>query len=79
MPKYLLRRIVWEEVDLEDDQVMTLADAARELGKSLNTVIGNAEAGRLTMVVKEEEGKPWAPKRMVLKDEIEDWKEREAG
>ena len=79
MPKYLIRRITWEEVDLEADQVMTLSDAARQLDKSLNTVIGNAEAGRLTMVVKEEEGKPWATKRMVLKEEIEDWKEREAG
>lgn len=77
MAKFRLRKITWEDIDLDESDVMTFSEAARELDASVSTVITNAEAGRLSLVLREDEEKPWNVKRMVLREEIEAWKERD--
>jgi hypothetical protein len=69
---YKIRRITFEDIDVDPDELMTFAEAARELGVGLYTVKTNVEAGRLTMIV--DEDKSWQGRRLVLKKEIKRWK-----
>jgi hypothetical protein len=48
---------------------MTLSEAARELGLSLQTVRTNAEAGRMTLVI--DPDRNYQARRLVLRSEVE--------
>jgi hypothetical protein len=70
--KYKIMRITYEDVDLDPDELMTLTEAAKELGASLRTVKSNAEAGRMTLVL--DNSKSYHGRKLVLKKEVEEWK-----
>lgn len=69
MGTYQIRRITYETVDMDKDDLMTLSEAARELGLSLQTVRTNAEAGRMTLVI--DPDRNYQARRLVLRSEVE--------
>ena len=70
--KYKIRRITYEDIDLDPGELMTYAEAARELGVHINTVKTNVESGRMTLVL--DEDKSWHGHKLLLKKEIQQWK-----
>jgi len=70
---YKIRRIIYEEIDLKPDQLVTVAEAARIVGSSLSSVVSNLNAGRLTEVINMS-AKLRQARRLLLRDEVGDWK-----
>jgi len=71
---YQIRRTIYEEIDLEPDKLITIAEAARMLGSSLTSVISNLDAGRLTEVINPSARLRQA-RRLLLRAEVDSWKE----
>ena len=78
MGSYLIRKITYEPVDMDKDDLMTFSEAAKELGLSLHTIKTNAEAGRMTLVI--DPDRNYQARRLVLRSEVEELKrKREEG
>ena len=75
MGSYLIRKIIYEPVDMDKDDLMTFSEAAKVLGLALNTVRTNAEAGRMTLVI--DPDRNYQARRLVLRSEVEDLKRKQ--
>lgn len=77
MTTYIMQEIWVQETEVEfkPDEVMTIAEAARQLGVYTQAVSLALDRGDLTVLID-----PEAPKRqgrrLVLRSEIEAWQER---
>jgi hypothetical protein len=71
---YKIRRVEYDEIELDQDELMTIAQAAQELGVSMNTVQANLDANRFTEII--DSDKTWQSRRLLLKTEVEAWKEK---
>ena len=69
---YQIRRTVYEEIELEPDQLVTIAEAARMIGSPLTSVVSNLDAGRLTEVINPSARLRQA-RRLLLRDEVVRW------
>jgi excisionase family DNA binding protein len=76
MSRYLIRRIEYQDHEFKPEELMTFAEAAKYLGVPLTTVISNADAGRLTVVI--DKKATHQGRRLVLRQEIEIWKKSKA-
>jgi hypothetical protein len=70
--KYKIQRTIYEDIDVDPDELMTVADAARELGVALSTMKSNVTAGRFTVII--DPDKTWQGRKLLLKKEVEEWK-----
>ena len=50
MAAYLVRRIVWEEAEIDEADLITQTEAVELLGVAMSTVRSEAECGRLTLI-----------------------------
>jgi excisionase family DNA binding protein len=71
---YQQRIVTFETREYQPDELMTMAEAARRLGRSLSAVRANVEAGRLSLII--DLGKAWGGRRLVLRREVEEWAEK---
>ena len=71
---YQIRRTVYEEIDLEPEQLVTIAEAARMIGSPLTSVVSNLDAGRLTEVINLSARLRQA-RRLLLRAEVDSWAE----
>lgn len=70
--KYKIQCTVYEDIDVDPDDLMTVADAARELGVALSTKKSNVTAGRFMVII--DPDKTWQGRKLLLKKEVEEWK-----
>jgi hypothetical protein len=68
---YKIKRIIYEDIDVDRGDLMTLAEAAREIGISLSTMRNHVSTGRFTCIL--DLDKTWQDHRLVLKTEVEQW------
>lgn len=73
LKKYQVRKIVYEERELEYHDLLTQAQAAAVLGVSIQGVQSVLDSGRLTLVIDPTAHRQQG-KRLVLRRELEDYK-----
>lgn len=65
---YKVRRVVYEDVAVDPNELVTLAYAARILGMSKPGVINALERGMLTEIIDDE--RTYHGRRLILKSEL---------
>jgi hypothetical protein len=71
MTRYSVRQVTDKPVDLQDDQVITIMDAARLLGVNKTTVSQALNRGAFTVVVDSQATNPQKGHRLLLRAEVE--------
>lgn len=67
---YLAKRVVYEEVVIEPDEVFTISEAAVVLGMTFEGVISAMNRGQLTEIVDRRVVKFRKGRRLLLKSEV---------
>ena len=74
--KYLIRRIVYEPVELDPKDLITIVEASALLNASLFSVASNTATGRLTEVIDPTVSeKSRRARRLLLRAEVDSWLE----
>lgn len=68
---YSIKRVNYERIDLEREELMTVTEAANALGLTLPGVIAAIQRGVLTEVIDEEAANPQRERRLLLRSEVE--------
>jgi hypothetical protein len=73
--KYLVRREIVQEVELDPAELMTIAEAAREAGLDTKTIANHVSMGNLT-AYEDPDAPPRQRARLILRSEFEAWMQK---
>lgn len=72
MSRYLMRRVVYEPVEVDEGDLVSVVDAARRLGITMPGVIAAINRDELAEVVDEEAPHRRQNRRFVLRSSVEE-------
>jgi hypothetical protein len=67
---YRIKRVSYEEIELDRADLMTLTEAAEILGLTLPGVISAMDRGRLSEIINDEAPNPQHGRRLVLRADV---------
>jgi hypothetical protein len=71
---YLKRVISYEPIEIDENDLITANDAAKELGVTVQTVTIRAQKGLMTIIRDTTVRNPQNAQHLLLRSEVETWK-----
>lgn len=70
MSRYRIKRVTYEEIDLDREDLMTVSEAAKTLGITIQGVIAAIQRDRMSEVIDNEAAHSQQERRLLLRSDV---------